>query len=130
MTLAPVFDCGSCLFPQADEEKMNEILSDRNAMNLRIFNQPLSAIMQDGKKIDYFAFISSLQNQDCNQALKRILPRVDLAEICRIIDETPGLSDIQKKFFAGMLSARKERILDFSFKKLKKLERSGKEPLR
>ena len=130
MTLAPVFDCGSCLFPQADEEKMNEILSDRNAMNLRIFNQPLSAIMQDGKKINYFAFISSLQNQDCNQALKRILPRVDLAEICRIIDETPGLSDIQKKFYAGMLSARKERILDFSFKKLKKLERSGKEQVR
>ncbi len=130
MTLAPVFDCGSCLFPQADEEKMNEILSDRNAMNLRIFNQPLSAIMQDGKKINYFAFISSLQNQDCNQALKRILPRVDLAEICRMIDETPGLSEIQKKFYAGMLSARKERILDFSFKKLKKLERSGKEQLR
>ena len=28
MTLAPVFDCGSCLFPQLDEEAIHEMLLD------------------------------------------------------------------------------------------------------
>lgn len=125
MALAPVFDCGSSLFPQADEDMMREILSNKNARNLRIFNQPLSSIMQNGRKINYFEFISSLQNSDCNQALKRILPKVDMAKIQRIIDETPTLSDLQKEFFTVMLTERKEKILDFSLKKLKKLERAA-----
>lgn len=123
MRLAPVFDCGSSLFPQADEEKMRVILSDRNELNLRIFNQPLSSIMQNGRKINYFEFISSLQNEDCNQALKRIAPKIDLEKIFRIIDETPDLTELQRAFYKTVLSERKGKIIDFSFKKLLKQER-------
>ena len=123
MRLAPVFDCGSSLFPQADEEKMRVILSDRNELNLRIFNQPLSSIMQNGRKINYFEFISSLQNEDCNQALRRIAPKIDLEKIFRIIDETPDLTELQRAFYKTVLSERKGKIIDFSFKKLLKQER-------
>lgn len=130
MRLAPVFDCGSSLFPQADEEKMREVLTDRNALNLRIFNQPLSSIMQDGRRINYFEFISSLQNTDCNQALKRIVPKIDMSKIQRIINETPGLSDLQREFYSTILSERKAKIIDFSFKKLRKLERSSRDETR
>ena len=130
MQLAPVFDCGSSLFPQADEEKMQEVLADRNALNLRIFNQPLSSIVLDGRKINYFEFISSLRNEDCNQALKRIAPRIDMAVIQQIIAETPVLSDLQKDFYTTILSERKLRIIDFSLKKLRKLEKSSREETR
>ena len=130
MQLAPVFDCGSSLFPQADEEKMQEVLSDRNALNLRIFNQPLSSIVLDGRKINYFEFISSLKNEDCNQALKRIAPRIDMAVIQQIIAETSVLSDLQKDFYTTILSERKLRIIDFSLKKLRKLEKSSREETR
>ena len=127
MQLAPVFDCGSSLFPQADEEKMQEVLADRTALNLRIFNQPLSSIVLDGRKINYFEFISSLKNEDCNQALKRIAPRIDMAVIQQIIAETSVLSDLQKDFYTTILSERKLRIIDFSLKKLRKLEKSSRE---
>ncbi len=125
MGLAPVFDCGSSLFPQADEGIMREVLSDKNALNQRIFNQPLSAITQNGRKINYFDFISSLQNEDCNQALKRIAPRIDISKIDRIIDETPVISDLQRKFYRTILTERKGKIIDFSLKKLQKRECSG-----
>lgn len=125
MALAPVFDCGSSLFPQADEGIMREVLSDKNALNQRIFNQPLSAITQNGRKINYFDFISSLQNEDCNQALKRIAPRIDISKIDRIIDETPAISDLQRKFYRTILTERKGKIIDFSLKKLQKRECSG-----
>ena len=118
MTLAPVYDCGSCLYPQADKKIMEAVLSDPGECNHRIYNIPLSAIMQEGKKIKYFDYISSMQNEDCNRALKRIVPRIDMGKIKGIIDYTPFISDLQKDFYLTMLIERKKRILDFSIEKL------------
>lgn len=120
MTLAPVFDCGSSLFPQADEEMIKKILADKREIHHRIFNIPLSAIQRNGKKINYFEFISSLENEGCNNALERILPRIDMEKIAGIIDETPAISDVQKEFYKKMLAARKECILDYSLQLLHK----------
>ena len=122
--LAPVYDCGSCLFPQADAEIMRKTLDDPAELEIRIFERPLSGIKINGQKIQYFKFISSLENKDCNKALKRILPRIDMNKIYRIVDETPFISDLQKEFYKTMLKERKERILDFSYQKLRKRERS------
>lgn len=124
MTLAPVYDCGSCLYPQADEQIMEAVLSDPGERNHRIYNIPLSAIMQDGKKIRYFDYISSLQNEDCNRALKRIVPRIDMEKIKEIINHTLFISDLQKKFYLTMLTERKTHILDFALTALKNKEKS------
>ena len=118
MTLAPVYDCGSCLYPQADKKIMEAVLSDPGERNHRIYNIPLLAIMQEGKKIKYFDYISSMQNEDCNRALKRIVPRIDMGKIKGIIDYTPFISDLQKDFYLTMLIERKKRIFDFSIEKL------------
>lgn len=118
--LAPIYDCGSCLYPQADEEIMEATLNDKKQRDMRVFSIPLSGIKVDGKKINYFDFISSLQNEDCNDALKRIVPKIDMNEINKIIDETPYTTDLQKRFYKTMLAERKSLILDFSLKKLLK----------
>ena len=120
MSLAPVFDCGSCLFPQADDAIMEQVLTERAQMDKRIFDMPLSAIHVDGKKIRYFDFISSLEYDGCNQALKRILPKIDMEKIEAIIEETPFISVLQKRFYKAMLNEREKRILDFSMDALKK----------
>ena len=122
MTLAPVYDCGSSLYPQADEAIMEAVLADENERNFRIFDIPTSAITMNGKKIKYFDFISSLQNEDCNRALKRIVPRINMDKIKEIIDATPFMSDLQKRFYLTMLTERKARILDFSLAALEKRE--------
>ena len=116
--LAPVFDCGSSLYPQADEDLMKKILSDKNELNHRIFDIPLSAITYNGKKINYFKFLSEGKFPDCNKALKRIASRIDIKKIYEIIDNTPTITELQKEFYKTMLTARKERILDFSLNKL------------
>lgn len=118
ISLAPVYDCGSCLFPQADEELIKKILNNPAERETRIFERPLSGIKINGQKIQYFNFISSLKNRDCNKALKRILPRINIEKICTIIDDTPFISDLQKVFYKTMVCERKERILDFSHQKL------------
>ena len=124
VTLAPVYDCGSCLYPQADDEVMQRCLEDQSERDLRVFDIPLSGIKQNGQKIRYFDFISSLKNKECNQALKRIWPRIDMKAIYEIIDHTPFISDLQKDFYKTMLTERKERILDFAYEKLRRRERT------
>lgn len=122
ISLAPIYDCGSCLFPQADEEIMQKILNSAAEREIRIFERPLSGIKINGQKIQYFKFISSLENRECNKALRRILPRIDMDKIYAIVEETPFISDLQKDFYNTMLRERKERILDFSYQKLLKCE--------
>lgn len=121
--IAPIFDCGSCLFPQADEAIMQAVLDDPAEKELRIFERPLSAIRENGQKLNYFDFISSLKNPDCNAALKRITPKIRLNDLRALVDETPFISPLQKEFYYTMLAERKERILDFSLQKLQKRER-------
>lgn len=124
--IAPVFDCGSCLYPQADEAIMRAVLEDPAEKELRIFERPLSAIRQNGQKLNYFKFISSLRQPDCNAALKRIVPQIPIEALRALVDSTPFLSALQREFYFTMLSERKKRILDFSLQKLLKKERRGK----
>ena len=114
ISLAPVFDCGSSLYPQADEIIMQAVLNDKNELNHRVFDMPLSAITYNGKKINYFKFISAAEFAECNEALKRITSRIDMEKIFEIIDSTPSITELQKDFYKVMLSERKEHILDFS----------------
>lgn len=123
VTLAPVFDCGSCLFPQADETIMRAVLDDPAERQLRIFDRPLSAIRENGQKINYRAFISSLKYSDCNAALKRIAPKLSLSDIENLVNDTPFIGDLQKEFYRTMLAERKEKILDYSLQKLRAREK-------
>lgn len=116
--LAPVYDCGSCLYPQADEEIMKKILDNKNEMEYRIFEIPTSAIKENDKKIKYFDFISSLKNSGCNKALKRIYSKIKMEEINSIINKIPCIDSLQKEFYKTMLQNRKEKIIAFSYNKL------------
>ncbi len=122
ISIAPVYDCGSCLYPQADESVIKMILENSAEMDFRVFEIPLSSIRQDGEKIRYFDFISSLKNKECNAALKRIVPRIDMNKINALIDETPSITELQKSFYKTMIAERKDKILDKSLHLLRKRE--------
>ncbi|MFI3165719.1 MAG: HipA domain-containing protein [Bacillota bacterium] len=117
--LSPVYDCGSAFYPQMPEDDMLRIMADENEVNNRIYVFPTSAIKQDGVKINYFDFISSLTNKDCNKALKKMAQRMNNSRLKAIIDNADGLSDVQKQFYKFMIIERKKKIIDFSFEKLK-----------
>lgn len=125
---APIYDCGSCLYPQLAETEMGRVLESEAEKDNRIFVFPTSAIKENGRKLNYFDYISSLQNADCIEALARILPRIHLQDISRMIDKTPFISPVQKTFYKRMVTERKEKILDYSMEKLLRLERKSCQP--
>ena len=120
--LAPVYDCASSLFPQADEEQMKSVLSNPQELKLRIYERPLSAIKNNDKKLNYKEFINSLSNEDCNRSLKKIYPKLVPEKIHSIIDDINFISDIQKNFYKTILDNRLSIILSQSYKKLLKKE--------
>lgn len=109
--IAPVFDCGSCLLPQADEGTMRSILIDNDEMNARIFHYPTSAIRLNGKKINYYDFLVKAEYEDCNQALMRMVSEFDKSAITDFIYGIPYLSDLQKEFYTKYIGARFERLI-------------------
>ena len=118
--IAPVYDCGSCLYSQATDEDIISILEDPAKQNSRIFTFPASALRKEsGDKINYFEYISSGENRDCTEALFRIISKINMEDIKEFIDNIPLISGIRKNFYFTMLKLRKERILDFSIEKLK-----------
>ena len=103
--IAPVFDCGSCLLPQADESIMRKVLSDRAELDARIYTFPSSMLKVNGEKINYARFLSN-PSQDLKEALARIVPRIDLARVDAFIGEVPYLTDLQRDFYRTYLAAR------------------------
>ena len=119
MKIAPVFDCGSSLYPQIDDELIKKVMSSKAEINARVFDIPTSAVLINGKRGNYFKIITSLEYSDCNEAIKRIVPKIDLQQINLLIDEVEQASDLQKSFLKKMLKLRKEEILDCALLKLK-----------
>lgn len=112
MGIAPVFDCGSSLFPQIDDGLIEKVLSSKNEMNARVFDMPTSAILVNGKRGNYFEMMSSLKYDGCNRAIKRIVPKINLNQIGLLIDEVEQVSYLHKTFLKEILKLRKERLLD------------------
>ena len=118
LEIAPIFDCGSALFPQIDDELIKKVISSKAEMNARVYDIPNSAILIDGKRANYHKVITSLEYKDCNKAIKRIVPKIQLDDINKLIDNVEELSQLKKEFLKKILKLRKELILDAAFKKL------------
>lgn len=86
--IAPVYDNGSSLYPKLNtDDKLKAVLSSEEEINQRIYKFPTSHIKVKNRKSSYFEVITSLQFEACNEALQRIVPRIDLTRIGTIIDE-------------------------------------------
>ena len=117
--LAPIFDNGSCLYPNMiDENEMNEIINSEEQINMRIYNFPTSQIKLGGNKSSYYEVISSLAFSEINKALLKIYPLIDLEKINEIIDDISCISEIHKLFYKTMIKKRYDLIIDYSYKKL------------
>ena len=117
--VAPIYDCASCLYPQLTDERIAEIIDDENEMEARVYIFPTSALKYNDKKINYFTFISSLNNEECNRALLKMYPKIDIEKIYKIIDETPYISEIRKRFYKKILKMRYEMILKVCYEELR-----------
>lgn len=128
-SIAPVYDCGSCLLPQADEKVMLAVLENEKELHARIYRFPTSAIKYNDQKINYHDFLTAGENADCNAALLRIVPRIDMDAIRTLIDQTPYLTDLQKDFYKTYLLARFDLIISPAYEQSMNQQQKGLSPM-
>ena len=117
--IAPVYDNGSSLYPKLNtDDKLEAVLASEDEINERIYKFPTSHIKVKNRKSSYFEAINSLQFEACNDALKRIIPRINFERINTIIDEIEGISEVRKHFYKVMLQQRYEKILMHAYRQL------------
>lgn len=96
---------------------MNYILNNENELNERIYKFPTSQIKLGNKKSSYYEVISSLKYKECNEALIKIYPKVDINKIGELINSL-DISTIHKNFYTSIIMERYKKILKHSYDKL------------
>ena len=118
-SIAPVYDNGSSMYPRLNtDDLLQEVLSSKEEIEKRIYNFPASPIKLHGKKSSYYEIINSLEYEECNNALRRLVPKVDMAVIAELIESIEGISETRRTFYRVMYRERFEKILLSAHKKL------------
>lgn len=110
--IAPVYDCGSCLYPRITEQEMQEALLDQSEIDRRLYVFPTSSIKHQGKKINYHDFLMTTNDPNCLKSLHIIGNRIDLTACNQIIEDVPTITDTHRSFLKRMLYERKSKIID------------------
>lgn len=117
ISFAPVYDCGSSLHPLLSENEQIKLMSDSIAFKNSSYNIA-SVYTMNNKKIFYHEIFKN-PPVDLKEAIKRIVPKIDMEKIKGIIGSTEGLSKTQKEYYFKDILLRKEEILDKSYNEIK-----------
>lgn len=122
--LAPVYDCGNCLNNKLSERQMEEYLGDKSAIKDLALQRPCIFEKTETKRINACKYISGMQNRDCNEAIKRIVPKINMQEIKNIVCDVPDeiLGKTTKKFYLEVMGMRYEKVLYPAYLQEQKLQ--------
>lgn len=86
----------------------------------------------NGKRINPLKFIESMENVECNKAILRIIPKINMDKIRSIFDEIPEeynglpvLSEMQKKYYLKSLEYKYDNVLFPIYNKLIELDNTN-----
>lgn len=131
LRIAPVFDNGAAFYNKSSNEKLNSIYDDSFKFKQSVYDSAISIYKKGGKQINPLKFIETMNNEECNKAILRIIPKINMDKILNIFDEIPEeynglpvLSNIQKLFYLKTLEYKYENVLLPVYNKLISLENS------
>jgi hypothetical protein len=119
-SFAPIYDCGSTLGAILSDERMEELLQDDNEFKRQEYNVH-SCYFMGGKKIFYHEIFKTPPD-DLKEAIKRTVPKVDMARIENIVLNTEGISETRKTYLNKSLAMRHDLILAPALKRILKAQ--------
>ena len=125
VSFAPVYDCGSALAALLSDEQMEELMRNPVAFKNEEYNV-FSCYYMDGKRIFYHGIFQS-PPEKLEEAIKRIVPKIDMGKVHSIIDSVPGMSDTRKKYLKSAVDIRYEQILAPALRRLLKRDKKLEE---
>jgi hypothetical protein len=122
VTLAPIYDCGSSLSALLDDNSMTGLLADMSLFKNQEFNKT-SCYSMGGKRVFYHEVFMNPPKELAN-AIKRIVPRIDMEAIHSIVVGIPHMSDIRRNYLIKALDLRYGQILAPALKRVLRREKS------
>ncbi len=113
LRLAPVYDNGASFYGKSDDEKLENILSNDFKFKQMAYDSCISTFTINEKSINPLKYIENMNNEDCNKAILRIYPKIDIERIKNLFNEIPNIyngitvfSDVQKELYYKVLEYR------------------------
>ena len=104
--LCPIYDCGSSLAPLLAEHELTPHNIERCALDA------VSALRdENGARIKYTHLFRNELLPEIAEALKSVLPAVNLQKVEKIIQDTEKISPQRKAFYIGIINLQYERVL-------------------
>lgn len=113
LSYAPVYDCGSTLFPKLKESELKSVASSEEALNMRTFKFPNMALLHKGTKDQRWSYqeFLSLDNDAVKGALIDVYPRIDMSEVKAVINNVEAYSVERKDALCALLQNRYDKLL-------------------
>lgn len=118
LRVAPIFDNGAAFYNKSSDERLESIYIDEFKFRQSVYESSISIYKKNGKKINPLKYIESMNNKDCNEAVKRIVSNISLSKIENIFNEIPSeyngmlvISDMQRKFYLESLRYKYNNVL-------------------
>jgi len=106
---SPVYDCGSSLSALTEDEEMKDLLNSDGLFKSLEFNEA-SVYSMNGVRIRYHEIFKT-PPPELKEAIKRIVPKIDIGKIHDIIDAVESMPEIRKEYLKKAVSLRYEQIL-------------------
>lgn len=125
LRLTPVFDNGAAFYNKSSDDKLSSIYDDDFKFKQSVYESAISVYTLNNKKINPLKYIESMCNQECNKAVLRIVPKINMEKIENIFNDIPSkyenlpvISEIQKKYYLKSLKYKYDNILIPVYNKL------------
>lgn len=125
LRLSPVFDNGASFYNKSSDEKINDILNNDNKFIQMAYDSCVCCFTEDEKIINPLKYIEAMKNPDCNEALLRLFPKIDMMKIKDLFESIPieyqgniVFSKLQKELYYKMLAYKYENIFKKVYKQL------------
>lgn len=128
LRLAPVFDNGAAFYNKSNDDKLKAIYRDDFKFKQSVYDSSISVYELNGKPINPLKYIESMNNEECNNAILRMVSKINMNKIISIFDELPDeynglpvLSEMQKTYYLKTLDYRYNNVLIPVYNKLLEL---------
>lgn len=125
--VSPVYDNGGSFSNKLSNEQISKMLNDNIRFTDSAYNTRTCAFKLKDKLINPLKYIETLQNDDLNNAVLRIVPKIDIEKIKEIINSIPEkfegidiISPVQKEFYTKTIEYRYKNVLVPTLEKLRK----------
>ena len=125
LRLAPIYDNGASFYSKSSPEKIEGILKNDFKIKQVIYDSAVSTFLLEGKVINPLKYIESMMHRECNEALLRIFPRIDITKINELIMSIPSeyngitiMSDSQKELYFKSIEYKYNNVFKKIYDKL------------